>query len=280
MFFPGAFSTVVRHFAQNPQDDFVFGDGDVIDEHGDVQWEWLSRPYDFSLLRSYHFAFNEFTNYIMQQAVFWRRRVHEKIGLLDPSLHYVMDYEYWLRAGQAGLRMRHIPVKLGKFRLIAGTKSLSEPMVFWPEMLEVFRRYNSAEKMTPFFVCYLFNEGLHNGFDPDLLYRRKEVVLDRYSLLERWERAVLETKFENAYPKACLMLSNEAFLRGDTAQSKLLQQRAFSLSPFIRFHPLSLMLFAKRVLGRQLSLGLRKGWVLLLHQYRMRRHLYRYRGII
>jgi glycosyltransferase involved in cell wall biosynthesis len=278
LFFSGAFSTVVRHFGQNPQDDFVFGDGDVIDEHGGVQWEWLSRPYDFSLLRSYHFAFNEFTNYIMQQAVFWRRRVHEKIGLLDPSFHYVMDYEYWLRAGEAGLRMRHIPVKLGKFRLIAGTKSLSDPMVFWLEMLEVFRRYNGAEKMAPFFVYYLFNEGLHNGFDPDTLYRCKEVVFDRYSSLERQERAVLEAKFEKAYPKACLMLSKEAFLRGDTAKSKLLQQKAVSLSPLIRFHPLSLVLFAERALGQQLLLSLRKIWMWLLHQYRMRRYFYRYRS--
>jgi glycosyltransferase involved in cell wall biosynthesis len=278
LFFPGAFSTVVRHFDQNPQDDFVFGDGDIIDEHGDVQWEWLSRPYNFPLLRSYHFAFNEFTNYVMQQAVFWRRRVHKEIGLLDPSFHYVMDYEYWLRAGNAGLRMRHIPVKLGKFRLIAGTKSLSAPMMFWLEMLEVFRRYNGSEKMTPFFTYYLFNEGLLNGFDPEFLYRRREVVLDRYSSLERRERAILEARFENAYPKACLMLSHEAFLRGDTTKAKLLQQKAISLSPGIRFHPLSWVLFVEKALGQQRSLGLRKIWVQLLHQYRMRRYLYRYRS--
>src|SRR5688500_17684748 len=83
LYVPGALAAVVRHFAGHPKDDFVFGDGDVIDENGKVVWEWLSRPYDYSLLRSYHPLWNDFTNYILQQATFWRRRVHDAIGLFD-----------------------------------------------------------------------------------------------------------------------------------------------------------------------------------------------------
>ena len=156
MYFPGSFSVVLNHFSHNPDDDFVFGDGDVIDETGTLQWEWLSRPYDLKLLKSYHFLWNDFTNYIMQQATFWRRGVFDKIGLLDDSLHYTMDIEYWIRAGENGLRLTHIPRKLGKFRMISGTKSLSSDTVFWPENLEIFRRYNGAKAMKPFLTYFYF----------------------------------------------------------------------------------------------------------------------------
>src|SRR5581483_10330072 len=123
---PGAFQRVVEAFRRRPDADFIYGDGDVIDEHGGVQWEWLSRPYSHAVMTSYHYLWNDFTNYIMQQATFWRRSVIERIGLLDESFDFSMDAEYWIRAGEAGMKLVHIPEKLGRFRLIAGTKSLSD----------------------------------------------------------------------------------------------------------------------------------------------------------
>jgi glycosyltransferase involved in cell wall biosynthesis len=136
MFIQGAFSTIANYFQMNSQTDFLYGDGDVINEEGKIQWEWLSRPYNYKLLKSYHFLWNDFTNYIMQQAAFWRRRVIDKIGLFDESFHYAMDIEYWLRIGRNGLKAVHIPIKLGMFRMIQGTKSLSSPTIFWPDSLK------------------------------------------------------------------------------------------------------------------------------------------------
>lgn len=38
------------------------------------------------------------TSYEMHQpAIFWRREVYETVGLLDESLHYIMDFDYWVR---------------------------------------------------------------------------------------------------------------------------------------------------------------------------------------
>ena len=34
---------------------------------------------------------------ILQPAAFWRREVYETVGLLNESLHYVLDWEYWMR---------------------------------------------------------------------------------------------------------------------------------------------------------------------------------------
>ena len=35
-----------------------------------------------------------------QAAIFWRREVYEKIGLLDEKMHFIMDFDYWARASQ------------------------------------------------------------------------------------------------------------------------------------------------------------------------------------
>src|ERR1700675_2391104 len=93
LYFPGAFQRVVDVFALDPAADFVYGDGDVIDQAGARQWEWLSRPYNHAVMTSYHFLWNDFTNYIMQQATFWRRRVRDVIGDFDPTLHFAMAVE-------------------------------------------------------------------------------------------------------------------------------------------------------------------------------------------
>jgi hypothetical protein len=41
---------VATEFVARPEVDFVYGDGDVIDEVGDLQWEWLSRSYNHSAM--------------------------------------------------------------------------------------------------------------------------------------------------------------------------------------------------------------------------------------
>ena len=41
------------------------------------------------------------TSYEMHQpAIFWRREVYEKVGLLDENLHYIMDFDYWTRISE------------------------------------------------------------------------------------------------------------------------------------------------------------------------------------
>ena len=132
LLYPDAVTVAVDSFRHDPSADLLYGDGTVIDEKGIALWEWLSRPEDFRLLADYHFLWNDSTNYILQQATFWRRSLHDRVGLFDESFHYALDVEFWLRTGFSGARMVHVPRKLGLFRMIQGTKSLSSPLAFWP----------------------------------------------------------------------------------------------------------------------------------------------------
>lgn len=47
-------------------------------------------------------------NTIMSTSSFWRREVFERVGYLNEELHYVLDWEYWVRIGLDGMGIQHI----------------------------------------------------------------------------------------------------------------------------------------------------------------------------
>lgn len=275
-YFDNAFSIVIKHFSMRPGDDFVFGDGDVIDEYGNLQWEWLSRPYNFKLLKSYHYLWNDFTNYIMQQATFWRRNVFNKIGMLDESLHYAMDIEYWMRAGATGLKLTHIPAKLGKFRMISDTKSLSSPTAFWPDMLEVFRKYNGANKMAPFFSYYFYNIARNNNYNMDEAWIKRLDIFSKWECLDKKEIDILDKNAGKGFKKACLISINKAFYESDKHISIKIFKNNLRNIPLLIFHPLMLLFTIKYFLGRAVLMKLNKPKESLINFYRQKKYQYRY----
>ncbi len=93
---PGSLFLVAEIFAQQKNIQWLTGRCRIINENGkDI------RPtialYKNLLLYSHSYRGLLVTNYISQPATFWRRSLLEACGLLDEDLHYVMDYEYWLR---------------------------------------------------------------------------------------------------------------------------------------------------------------------------------------
>jgi glycosyltransferase involved in cell wall biosynthesis len=209
VYLPGAFAFVAQEFEANPDVDFLYGDGDVIDESERLQWEWLSRPYDHRVMTTYHFLWNDFTNYIMQQSTFWRSAVHQRIGLFDETFQYAMDVEYWVRAGAASLTLMHTPRKLAKFRMIQGTKSLSGPDVFWGDMLEIYRRYRGAGSLYPYLAYYYFNLAKHNGWDLNAARIEANRNLDRWASLNGPEPDIIAGQQARAEGMACFLVANE-----------------------------------------------------------------------
>lgn len=277
LYTPGAFRRVAAELAARPDVDFIHGDGDVIDEHGGLQWEWLSRPYEHSVLTSYHFLWNSFTNYILQQATFWRRRVHERIGYFDEGFHYAMDAEFWVRAGAAGLVLHHLPVKLGRFRLIEGTKSRSGATVFWGDYLEIFRRYRGARSLRPYFSYYWYNVGRAAGFDPDETRRLGEGVLGRFASLPEDERQVIRKASERGRAVANLLLASDLRKRGRRREADQAFSRALAERPLLSLHPFAWRYALQAALGPWLFARFERLLRNVVKAYRRVRHDYRYR---
>ena len=99
VYFPWTIDTVVAAFASGRPIDIAFGDGIHVDDETGAQHLMLLPPFTKSSLA--------ILGSLVQPAAFWHRTVLDASGGFDPSLRYVGDLDFWLRAAKPG-RVVHI----------------------------------------------------------------------------------------------------------------------------------------------------------------------------
>jgi glycosyltransferase involved in cell wall biosynthesis len=132
IYYPQAVESVVSFFNSHPDVDVVYGMADHIDLDDQAFEPYPTEPWDVSRLQE--------TCFICQPALFFRRRVVDEHGLLDASLNYCMDYEYWLRLGHAGVSFAYLERKLAGSRLHPDTKTLSARVKVHSEINDMFKK--------------------------------------------------------------------------------------------------------------------------------------------
>ena len=80
--------------------------------------------------------------------------VVERFGLFDASLHYAMDYEYWLRLARAGVTFAQVPEILAGSRIHEHTKTLSARMEVYREILAVSRRHAPDASFSQYYAYW------------------------------------------------------------------------------------------------------------------------------
>ena len=136
---PGALAYAAAAFLANPNIDVIYGHRIFIDEAGSEIGRWVLPPHDRKMLK--------WADYIPQETMFWRRQVWDKVGPIDESFHYALDWDFALRAQAAGFRFKRVPRFLGCFRVHDQQKSTAMMAVGADEQ----RRLRQA----------------HLGYDPD-----------------------------------------------------------------------------------------------------------------
>ncbi|MEM1239927.1 MAG: glycosyltransferase [Cyanobacteria bacterium P01_H01_bin.26] len=126
---PDAISKVVHYLQTHPNCDLVYGQANYIDEADNVIGKYSTAPYSFDRLM--------YDCCVCQPATFWRTSLSNTIGPFDDKLHYVMDYEYWLRAACSGAGIHDIPTFLANSRLYPETKTLSAREAIYKEIFQV-----------------------------------------------------------------------------------------------------------------------------------------------
>lgn len=129
---PEALKEAVGLFTQNPETAIVYGEGYYIDEKGSI----ISR---FNTDRSAKKLLLEI-NYILQPTVFLHKRVFDRIGMLDESLHYCMDYDLWIRASRE-FDFAYINKYLATFRIYKGSKNMSNWVNLSKEEIMLLKRH-------------------------------------------------------------------------------------------------------------------------------------------
>lgn len=117
----------------------VYGDCNFVNEKGELLHTWESQPCTAETLLLEG-------NRIPQQSTFMRAATLAAIGGISPDLHYIMDYELWVRLGLQG-ELAYIPGCVANFRLHTNSKSVAEGYRF---MLETLAWLNDSEEIREF----------------------------------------------------------------------------------------------------------------------------------
>lgn len=154
---PGSLWKVAEAFTRHPDAMWAVGKCRIVDwQNNEIRKPITS--YKNLLLKWGGFPLLVVTNYISQPSTFWRRDALETVGFLDESLHYVMDYDYWLR-----LYSRYSPVfipeYLATFKIHPSSKTTStgHRNVYIEEERRVIRRYSNSRWL-------LFLHDVHRWF--------------------------------------------------------------------------------------------------------------------
>lgn len=127
---PYTVRVAAEFMTEHPDVAMVHGAGQYIDQAGNVILTREGGDFDLGKLLA--------VNTIMSVSAFFRRQVLERVGYLDESLHYVMDWEYWIRIAMADLNMRHIPGPvLAMSREHSDCKTIQVKERFWQERRRV-----------------------------------------------------------------------------------------------------------------------------------------------
>jgi len=157
IFCAGALRRVADFFASHREADIVYGLADFIDERDKVLGAYPTEGWDYTRLLE--------TCFICQPTCFWRRSFMERSGPFDESLHYAMDYEYWLRVG-ATTPFYLLPEKLAQSRCHARAKAFGQASATLRTTVAVLQRYHNGRIPPRWIIGYARDcaeQQLHKG---------------------------------------------------------------------------------------------------------------------
>ena len=121
LYLPGAVQKAVSALQDDPSLGLVYGDAITIDEAGHPLNRLSFGNWSLPDLLAFRI--------ICQPAVFMRRSILEQAGYLDPSYHYMLDHQLWIRMGRLA-PIGHIREILGVARQHAGAKNVKQASGF------------------------------------------------------------------------------------------------------------------------------------------------------
>lgn len=157
-----AFKHVFAFFKNNPKANIIYGLADHINTKDKFINEYPVKLFtEETLFDSCH---------ICQPAVFFRKKILEEYGFLDESLHFCMDYEFWLRIAQKE-KFYLINHKLAYSRLYKSNKTLNNRLAVTNEISLMIQNVSNHVPLT------WFRASVHISFESFINFIKKDFIL-------------------------------------------------------------------------------------------------------
>lgn len=135
---PRALHYVADFFARNPAVDVIYGHRIIIDGDDREVGRWIMPRHDPATL--------EWIDYVPQETLFWRKRIWDKVGGLDPSYQFALDWDLLARFQTAGANIVRVPYCLGCFRVHNEQKTTQLiHSTGFEEMTKIRTRFHGAD---------------------------------------------------------------------------------------------------------------------------------------
>ncbi len=127
-YLPGAIAAALEVFEREPDVGVVYGQARWVTVTGEAVSQTRVNVDGQAMLEQFEG--------LPQPATFWRRAVLEKVGVLDPTFHFALDGEFFVRA-LGNFRAVSLDAVLACMRLHPAAKSVSASTGFAPEVLRI-----------------------------------------------------------------------------------------------------------------------------------------------
>jgi len=141
VYLKGCFKAVNKAFQGNPNKQWSYGMGKIIDKHGMEVRSIV--PTAKNMVKDSYKALM-CVDFICQPTVFMRRELYESMGEFDVKLPYSCEYEYWLRIGKHYPPM-FIDRYLAAWRAHSDSISVKGYLPQTDQAREIQRRYSGKD---------------------------------------------------------------------------------------------------------------------------------------
>jgi glycosyltransferase involved in cell wall biosynthesis len=160
---PGALTAAAKVMQEYPQFGLIYGSANYINEAGQIIGRFPAAQTDYRRLRQGYV-------HVPQQASFFCGDLWRRLGPLDPSYYFAMDYDLWLRIA-AHAQIKYVPQMWANFRLHTSGKTIAADERCWPEMIRIHYREGGS-----FFSPIVARFYVRKLIAPFLNWRRRRML--------------------------------------------------------------------------------------------------------
>lgn len=143
----GAFEKIAEAFQADEKKGWLTGYCNIVNQDNEPIRSLIARYKNFWLNR---YSYNKLLvlNFVSQPATFWTSKLIKKYGLFEEKLHYVMDYEYWLRIGEKHQDPIVLKEPVANFRIHGQSKGETSFKKQFAEDFQIAKEYSENKFLT------------------------------------------------------------------------------------------------------------------------------------